>query len=90
MGSISNHWVNVVYDVRVTHPTNNLQYVHELTNGVHRDLLGVTLTRVHVEGTGTGIDNDTGQILVTFVVNGVVGGVVLVHGWSVLYSLIIG
>lgn len=88
-GSICNHWVGIVYNVRVTHPTNNLQYVHELTNSIHRNLLGITLVRVHVEGTGTSIDDDTGQILVTFI-NGVVRVVVLVHGWSVLYSLIIG
>mgnify|MGYP003152959332 CR=1 FL=1 len=91
MGSACDDWFRVVYDVRVTHPTNDLQYVHELISGVYRDLLGVTLVRVHVEGTGTGINDDTGQILVTFVVDGVVSGVVLgTHGWSVLDSLIIG
>ena len=75
-----------MYNVRVTHPTNDLQYVHELVSSIDRDLLGVTLVRVHVEGTGTGIDDDTGQILVTFVVNGVVGGVVL-GSWVVCLVL---
>ena len=91
MGSINNHWVNVVYDVRVTHPTNDLQYVHELISSIDRDLLLVTLVRVHVEGTGTGVNDDTGQILIILIVKGVVRGVVLgTHGWSVLDSLIIG
>ena len=90
MGSISNHWVSVVYDVRVTHPTDNLQYVHKLISSINRDLLGVTLIRVHIEGTGTSINDDTGQILVTFVIDGIVRGIVLgTHGWSVLDSFII-
>jgi hypothetical protein len=92
MGSTCNYWIRVKYNVRVTHTTNNVQDIHELVSSVHRDLLSVTLVRIHVEGTGTGIDDDTGQILITFVVKGVVRGVVLilVHGWSVLNSLIIG
>jgi hypothetical protein len=89
-GSSRNHWFRVVYDVRVTYTTDHLQDIHELIGGVYSNLSGITLVRIHVEGTGTGINNDTGQILVTFVVKGVVRGVVLVHGWSVLYSLIIG
>lgn len=89
-GSTRNHWFRVVYDVRVTYTTDHLQDIHELIGGVYSNLSGITLVRIHVEGTGTGINNDTGQILVTFVVKGVVRGVVLVHGWSVLYSLIIG
>ena len=91
MGSINNHWVSVVYDVRVTHPTDNLQYVHELVSGGHGNLLRVTFVRVHVKGTGTGINDDTSQIFITFVIDGVVRGVVLgTHGWSVLDSPIIG
>ena len=61
--------------------------------GIDRDLLGVTLSLgVHVEGTGTGIDDDTGQILVDLRCRRrIVGGIVLgTHEWSVLDSLIIG
>ena len=91
MGSTCDHWVRVKYNVRVTDPTNDLQYVHELISSIDRDLLGVTLVRIHVEGTGTGVNDDTGQILVTFVVDSIVRGIVLgTHGWSVLDSLIIG
>ena len=91
MGSACDDWFRVVYDVRVTHPTNDLQYVHELVSGIDRDLFGVTLVRVHVEGTRTGVNDDTGQILIILIVKGVIRGVVLgTHGWSVLDSLIIG
>ena len=91
MVSTCGYWVRVEHNVRVTYTTNNLQYVHELISGVHSNFLCVTLVRVHIEGTGTCINDNTGQKLVVLIFKGVVRGVVLgTHGWSVLDSLIIG
>ncbi len=90
MGSTRNHWIRVEHNLGVTYTTNDLQYVHELISGIHSNLPSVTLVGVHIEGTRTCVNNDTGQKLVVFIVKGIVRGVVLrTHGWSVLDSLII-
>ncbi len=77
MGSLCNNWVGVGNDILLTYGPDDLQNVHELLGGVGINNLSLTLVRVHVESTGTGINYNTGQILVVVIVNSVVAAVVL-------------